>query len=176
MLQQLSVVAMLSLWARKALGIGCQKRAWLKASNLVFLRSQASHLWHVTYQQYFIKSCHKLVTSFILPDAPKRFSTAAWKPVTLSRKKVWQVLSVLFVRQPHVLSIFLLICSFPPSTQLKYVFWCVSMERTRTADMWGSALSDGQRQKPDGSGDFLLLHQHHHQCHFHLLFADVSPA
>lgn len=118
MLQQLSVVAMLSLWARKALGIGCQKRAWLKASNLVFLRSQASHLWHVTYQQYFIKSCHKLVTSFILPDAPKRFSTAAWKPVTLSRKKVWQVLSVLFVRQPHVLSIFLLICSFPPSAQL----------------------------------------------------------
>ena len=122
MLQQLSVVAMLSLWARKALGIGCQKRAWLKASNLVFLRSQASHLWHVTYQQYFIKSCHKLVTSFILPDAPKRFSTAAWKPVTLSRKKVWQVLSVLFVRQPHVFIDFSAHLFFSPLSSAQVCF------------------------------------------------------
>ena len=51
---------------------GCQKRPWLKASHLVLRHSS---LWHVTYQQYFIKSCHKLVTSFILSDTALKCSS-----------------------------------------------------------------------------------------------------
>ena len=167
-----AVVVMLSL--RKALGIWCQKGPWLKASiNLVFLLcSKVSaaafgtlHISNISLSLAINLSHH----SYRMRQKTNSESKLLFS--SLEKKSDKSCQCVLFaIRQPHVLSIFLVICCFPLSARLLgFLMW-----RTWT-DTWGSALSDGQRQKPDGSGDFLLLHQHHHhQCHFHLLFADVS--
>ena len=163
-----AVVVMLSL--RKALGIWCQKGPWLKASiNLVFLLcskvsaaafgtlhisnislSLAINLSHHSYRmRQKTNSESKLLFSSLEKKSDKSCQCTFCYPTT----------PCFIDFSGHLL--------FSPL--LGFLMW-----RTWT-DTWGSALSDGQRQKPDGSGDFLLLHQHHHhQCHFHLLFADVS--
>ena len=129
-----AVVVMLSL--RKALGIWCQKGPWLKASiNLVFLLcSKVSaaafgtlHISNISLSLAINLSHH----SYRMRQKTNSESKLLFSSL---EKKVWQVLSEYFfaIRQPHVLSIFLVICCFP----LYSVFWCEELGRTREEVHW----------------------------------------
>ena len=126
---------MLSL--RKALGIWCQKGPWLKASiNLVFLLcSKVSaaafgtlHISNISLSLAINLSHH----SYRMRQKTNSESKLLFS--SLEKKKSDKSCQcVLFaIRQPHVLSIFLVICCFP----LYSVFWCEELGRTREEVHW----------------------------------------